>query len=180
MMAGMSWQRLLGGIIPFTVVVFMAVAWLSDFPTGKARENTVIHFGWRLAGAKVKVCRKWQAGELENLPSHMRAPQFCDEQGVNYNLTVILDGKEIIHKAFTPPGVRGDRPLFVFEEYPLHPGIHQVYVKFAPDTEALELQRDSGAPLLEQYRYVGEINAKAGRIVLVELEPNNPDLIVRY
>ena len=173
MIQGLSWQRLLGIILPFTVILFLGLARLSDLPTGSPKNDAVLRLGWRLAGAKIKKCQEQPPAALANLPKHMQVTKFCEEEGVSYQLVVTVNNDKRIDTKIAPTGMRSDRPLFVFEELSLPPGQHSLTINFAP------VKNPGNQPELKTYRYDGSIIARAGRIVLVEMTDDGSQLAVR-
>lgn len=96
-------------------------------------EEAGIRFSWRTVSQPVNECRTPTPEELEALPPHMRMQQICERQHVPFRLRVAIDGERVRDVLLEPPGVRGDRPLHVYEELRVRPGAHRIEVAFAEE-----------------------------------------------
>jgi hypothetical protein len=54
---------------------------------------------------------------------------------VPFRLRVAIDGEPVRDVLLRPPGARGDRPLYVFEELRVAPGAHRIEVGFEEERE---------------------------------------------
>jgi hypothetical protein len=73
-------------------------------------------------------------------------------------LTAAVDGQIIARKRVRSPGLRGDRPLSIEEDFDIRPGEHAVTVTFSPETPA------SGGKVLA---FDGTVRFERGRVVLI-------------
>jgi hypothetical protein len=94
-----------------------------------------IRLSWRTVSEPVSACRAPTPEELEGLPPHMRMQQICERQHVPFRLRVAIDGEPVRDVLLRPPGARGDRPLYVFEELRVAPGAHRIEVGFEEERE---------------------------------------------
>ena len=94
--------------------------------------DAVLRLSWRIRGEALAECAVLSAEELARLPVHMRNPEACQRRGRSYRLRAWIDGVPIVDRVMAPAGVRGDRPLYVFEEAPIPPGTHTTRVTFEP------------------------------------------------
>jgi hypothetical protein len=125
----------------FGVVLTLALVALSRVPYAIERtDDAMVRLSWRTATAFLEECRAVSAEELERTPVHMRRDRVCEGRLLPYRLHVELDGAPVLDRLVHGAGARQDRPLSVFHELRVPPGVHDVRVRWLP-----ELQ-DSGAP----------------------------------
>jgi hypothetical protein len=118
-------------VVVATTAAMILIAALSRVPYHPDdSDHASLRFSWRARGDRTETCRDRTHEELEKLPVHMRTPQVCEGESVEYELTVSIDGDERIDKEIHPAGAKGDRPLFVLEELRLEPGRHELHVRF--------------------------------------------------
>jgi hypothetical protein len=79
---------------------------------------------------RVEVCRAVAEEELRNLPQHMRQPVICEGRSADYRVRVTLGGAIVADERATGGGVRHDRPIYLYREFPLPPGTHTLTVRF--------------------------------------------------
>jgi hypothetical protein len=184
-------------------VMFALLAVLTHFPMGRPVEHSLLRLAWRMAGAQIRLCRELEQEELLRLPAHMRQPRQCEDHVVPYRLSLRLDGETRLERVVLPRGAKSDRPIYVSEELSLVPGRYRMEVRFEPDPRHAvdedhesrrgERQRRDGgeekgeregerselqqaiarAPRFDLTR---DLVAKAGRIVLVELDESAREL----
>lgn len=155
------------------LILAAALSALSRLPLAEPdAERSVLHLTWRLRGEEVVACRAPTEAELAELPVHMRNPDACMGEIPAFRLTVALDGQERVSRVVRPAGVRGDRPLYVYEELRVAPGRHRLEVRF--EREGDEDDAGSGPP--------GAAAASVTSLVLstsVELAPGQVLLVTR-
>lgn len=173
-------------VVPAAFLALMVV--FIRFPLGSEPEDGMIRLSWRAIGGRVRLCEKYTPAELERLPKHMRiSSERCSQSLLPYRLRVWWNGKEVVDRPVLPSGWRGDRPLFVNEEFSTPPGDYKLKVKFQP----LEPSAEPGGadPLLAQARAdalskatVFEldrlVSLRAGRIILVGLDEDRQRLFL--
>jgi len=134
-----------------------ALGWLSQVPYDATSEaDGLVRLAWRTRGTRVEECRRLTAAELERLPVHMRQVELCEGRILPHRLVVVLDGRTVVDEAVYPSGARADRPLYVYHEFPVKPGWHELDIAFTRDpvpadtageTERERLgERESAAP----------------------------------
>jgi hypothetical protein len=108
--------------------------------------QSALVLAWRVRGEEVVECRPPTEAELADLPVHMRNPDACIGDIPPFSLEVTVDGQAKVSRTVRPAGVRGDRPLYVYEELWLDPGPYALAVSFrsqdggaAPEQAALQL-----------------------------------------
>lgn len=112
------------------VAAVVAMGGLSRLQHTAEPERAELRLAWRTAVPRVVECREPTEEELRELPVHMRQDEICEGRAVRYRLEVRVDG-ELRHASTEgAAGVRGDRPLHVFEELPLEPGTRHVRIVF--------------------------------------------------
>ncbi|MBI4081442.1 MAG: hypothetical protein HY423_02400 [Candidatus Lambdaproteobacteria bacterium] len=165
------------------------------FPQGSDAERGLLRLAWRMVGERVRVCRDYTAAELQKVPPHMRQGQgqVCEQHLLPYRLRAWVDDVNTVDEAVRPAGIRGDRPLYVQEDFPLSPGRYRVRVHFDPGAGTVQTDgQAAGAPAAAgeagggsggvaqatreatsravRYRFEGEIAIRAGRIVMIDLD----------
>lgn len=164
------------GAASLSAAVALALAGLSRVPTVHADGGeALLRLSWRLRGARVEQCRPRTPDELEALAAHMRTPEVCVGVNAAYELTVELDGREVVRDTVRPAGARADRPVYVFRDVPVAPGSHSVEVALrALVPEGADAAGGVGRLALEE-----EIRIGPAEIALVTLDPEGIHLVVR-
>jgi hypothetical protein len=116
-----------------SVALVASMGALSRLPYSASDEGeTALRLSWRFRGEEAASCRRPTEAELEELPAHMRNPDACSGTLPSFELRVEIDGETKVARMVRPSGARGDRPVFVYHELRLSPGIHRVAVRFGP------------------------------------------------
>ena len=119
---------------------------------------------------KIKAdCRQRTPEELAKLPANMRAPLDCPRERSPVRVRVELDGAELYHEAFAPSGLSHDGASTGYRRLPIAAGRHQVRVQFNDDV------RVSGF----NYERERVIDAAAGQVVLIDLQPERDGVVIR-
>jgi hypothetical protein len=166
------------------VGVTLALGWLSQVPYDAASDvESMVRLAWRTRGTRVEECRRLTDAELERLPIHMRQEQVCEGRILPYRLVVALDGQTVVDEEVYPSGARADRPLYVYREFPLRPGRHDLDIAFtrapiAEDTaRGREGERDATAP--ERLTLRQQVMLEADQIVLVTYDAEERRLVLK-
>lgn len=147
-----------------TLVVCSRLPYVAD-----ERSDALIRLSWRAVGERVEECRQASAEELAALPRHMRRQEICEGRLAPFDLSVALDGEPLYTGLVRASGAREDRPTYVFREFAVAPGTHQLVVHFGPHRDDM-----AGAPLA-----LDETLALAPRqILLITQNPDTDQLIV--
>lgn len=113
------------------LMLALGTAALSHVPfTPDPGARAALRISWRARGERIERCRHLSARELEALPAHMRQETVCEGGAAPYRLRVIVDDTIRVDAPVHGAGARHDRPLYVFHEIPLAPGVHAVSVVF--------------------------------------------------
>ncbi|HEX6069931.1 MAG TPA: hypothetical protein VFZ18_08905, partial [Longimicrobiaceae bacterium] len=97
-------------------------------------EDAILRLSWRTRGEEVRECRTLSPEELAALPVHMQRTEVCEGRVLSRHLLVRVDGRPVIDDTVRAAGARSDRPLYVYYEIPLSPGVHALHVRFVPET----------------------------------------------
>ena len=109
----------------------VALAALSSTPyTAEPGDGAVVRLAWRARGERVRECHRRSAEELARLPQHMRQEEVCERRILPYRLQVDLDGTRVVDELVRAGGARADRPLFVFHDLAVLPGMHRLRITF--------------------------------------------------
>jgi hypothetical protein len=153
-----------------TAALLAGTAWLSNMPYGSDPTEAAIRLSWRVRGERIEACRRLTPEEMEALPVHMRREEICEGRIAPYHLTVELDGRVIEDAMVRPAGARGDRPVYVYRDYPVPPGEHPLRVVFRLEDEAAQ------APPL---RFDGTLRLAAGEVALITIDAAQNRFVVR-
>jgi hypothetical protein len=167
--------------IGFSALLLYGVATLGRYPIGAEPVNGVVRLTWRSPGAKVRVCTRLTDAERAKMPVHMRRDAGCNVHILPYRLTARV-GDRTVDKLVVPPGIHGDRPLVVQEEFALEPGTYPVQVSFTPDLTGLpEGDADVTAGLERAVRFAVDqpVNVVRGRAALVTLAADGRTPLVK-
>lgn len=145
----------------------------------------LLRLDWRVRGEEAGGCIRPTEEELEDLPAHMRNPDACVGELPAYRLSVWVDGERKLDQMERAGGVRGDRPLTVYEEVHLTPGSRQIRIEFAPEEGALEEaaaretaeQGDEDRPV--RLATEGTLDIEAGRVLLAVRRQDTGALVLR-
>lgn len=127
-------RALANGAIAATGALLLALgtAALSHVPfTPDPGARAALRISWRARGERIERCRRLSATELEAIPAHMRQETVCEGGAAPYRLRVVVDDTLRVDAIVHGAGARRDRPLYVFHEIPLAPGVHDIRVAFA-------------------------------------------------
>lgn len=145
-----------------TAAALAATAALSQVPHGATPGHGAVRLSWRLPGQSWLDCRPLGADEIAKLPAHMRRTEECRTVHLRYRLRAWLDGRAVADREVAPLGARGDRPLYVDQEFAAGPGPHALRVEFRP----LDDPRGVGLPLV----FDGTLVVAPGRARLVSFD----------
>ena len=182
--------------VPAIVLALMVV--FIRFPLGSEPGHGMVRLSWRTVGERVRLCEKYTSAEIEKLPKHMRiSTERCSQSLLPYRLRVWWNEREVVDKPVLPAGWRGDRPLFVNEEFSAQPGLYRLKVRFQPLEQSTDSatepskespaepdnsrQSQARADALRQatvYELERLVNLRAGRIVLVGLNEDQQKLFL--
>ena len=142
-----------------------------------ATDSGLVRLAWRTVGERVRSCRKLTPEELEKIPSHMRRTEECSSVTLPYRLTVEIGNRQVGNLMVRAAGARQDRPMFVFQEYPVAPGEHGLRIKYEraenppPGAEAVgetppELELDTTVRVAAREIVVVTYDADQRRLIL--------------
>lgn len=173
--------RALGWLV--AVLAVLATAALSRAPqrTG-ADESGVLRLSWAGRPDRIEVCRAVSESELANLPRHMRQPVICEGRSAEYRLQVLRDGDTLAAEPVWGGGVRHDRPIYLYREFPLAPGTHRLRVSFtrtdsASTADTARRGRLDQLPVMLALDTAVIVRARA--VLLVTFDPASERLVLR-
>jgi ferredoxin/coenzyme F420-reducing hydrogenase delta subunit len=109
----------------------IAAASVTPYQAPAAPTELVVSF--KHPGKREENCRVRTDEELAKLPPHMRQRQVCDRGRVPVRLRVLLDGKEVLMRAYAPRGIWGDGNSVAVERIPVAAGTHEVSVSIGDE-----------------------------------------------
>jgi hypothetical protein len=175
----MTVQRRVAGAV-VALVGAVAIAGLSRVPVSSESGAALLRLSWRIQPEREEVCRERTAEELEALAPHMRTPLVCTGTSADYELRVRVEGEEIVRDTIRARGVRGEQPLYVYQDVPLRTGTHAVDVMFGPlrerdedddepeEREEREERREAESEAAS-YSWEGTVDLGEGDIALITL-----------
>jgi len=159
--------------VGLTAALAGIIALGSSFPLpGEPPSEGLLLLDWRLRGDEAGGCLRPTAEELAELPPHMRNPDACVGGLPPYRLRLWIDGEKALDEVVRAGGVRGDRPLTVYDEIPLAPGLRHIRMEFVPDGPT----PPDGAVTLE---VEGSLEIEAGQVVLAVRRQDTGALVLR-
>lgn len=177
--------RVAGGAV--VVISVLAVVRLLSFTPYTAERDigAIVRLAWRARGEQARECRRLSPEEMEKLPLHMRQEEVCEGRLLPYRLMVVLDGDSLVDRLVHGAGAREDRPLYVFQDLIVEPGVHRILVRFT--LEAPSAQHDSDhdggdeARPAPQQRLTLDTTITLGvrRVLLVTYDEARERLVVR-
>jgi len=122
-------RAILGSALAIAATALLAA--LSRAPQRASTDaGALLRLSWSGQPERVEVCRTVPEEELRNLPRHMRQPVICEGRSAEYHLRVTLDGATVADEPVWGGGVRHDRPVYLYREFPLPPGTHALAARF--------------------------------------------------
>lgn len=125
----MTW-RALGVVV--AILVATALRWSSSLPSGTrtAREQPAqLRLSLSARPERVERCRELSDDELAKLPAHMRLRTKCEGYLAQYLLTIAVNERRLTADTLRGGGLRHDRPLHVFQEHDVTPGLQRIVVE---------------------------------------------------
>ena len=111
------------------------IAALSGVPyAAEPAQHAVIRLAWRARGERDRRCRHLSPEELAKLPAHMRQEEVCERRILPYRLRVAVDDVTVVNEEVRAGGASADRPLFVFRDLAVSPGMHALSITFERET----------------------------------------------
>lgn len=145
-----AWRRAIGGMVAVSACALLAL--LSGVPySAESAQGAIIRLAWRARGERVRRCRRPTPEELSKLPAHMRPEQICERGITPYRLRATVDDVPRLNQLVRAGGAQSDRPLFVFSELSVSPGVHRVAIEFERVEEAHGDSAAAGAGVPEPH-----------------------------
>ena len=100
----------------------VGLTWLSQVPIGSGQSaDGTLRLAWRARPERIETCQEQDSEALAALPAHMRQAVICEGRNASYRLEVWINGQLIAAQHVRPGGLRGDRPVYVLQEWPVAP-----------------------------------------------------------
>jgi hypothetical protein len=133
-------RLLRGGVGALGAAGALALVRLLSFGpyTTERDAGAIVRFAWRARGERVRDCWRLTPEELAKLPVHMRQEEVCEGRVLPYRLAVDLDDSTAVNQVIHGAGAREDRPLYVFQDLSVRPGVHRVSVRFTLEGQPQE------------------------------------------
>jgi hypothetical protein len=149
--------------------------------TAERDVGAIVRLAWRARGERVRDCRRRTPDELAKLPVHMRQEEVCEGRILPYRLIVELDGAAAVNELIHGAGAREDRPLYVFQDLVVPPGIHRIALSFTREGNAPADSTATPGALATPARLTLDTTVTLGsrRVVLVTYDEAREQLVVR-
>jgi len=162
----------MGGVVFAALALFALVLISHGRSVVEDSTDGLLRLSWRTVGERIETCRPPTEQELAAVPRHMRPEEVCEGRMAPFELRVRVDGETRVARMIRPAGVREDRPIYVFEESRVEPGLHQIEVSFSRVDE----EAGRSDPLLS-VRFTVDLADRS--VVLVTRDSESGDLVVR-
>lgn len=174
-----GWARAaVAGLVALLSV--LGVAALSRVPNDADHaEDAIIRLSWRTRGEAVRECRTLTPEELAALPVHMQRTEVCEGRVLSRHLHVRVDGRSVVDDTIRAAGARGDRPLYVYYEIPLVPGVHALHVRFVPEATTASSAAGERTEPPATLDLETRLELKAGEIALITYDEDREALVAR-
>ena len=159
--------------------VLALIRLLSFAPQTTEREaGAIVRLAWRARGERVRDCRRLTPEELAKLPAHMRQAEVCEGRVLPYRLAVEVDDQPVANQVIRGAGAREDRPLYVYQDIPVQPGLHRIAIQFTLEgrPEAHEESRLATPPRLALDT---TLSLAPRQVLLVTYDEEREQLVVR-
>jgi hypothetical protein len=149
--------------------------------TAERDVGAIVRLAWRARGERVRDCRRRTPDELAKLPAHMRQEEVCEGRILPYRLVVELDGAAAVNQLIHGAGAREDRPLYVFQDLVVPPGMHRIALSFTREGTAPADSTAVPGGLATPARLSLDTTVTLGsrRVVLVTYDEEREQLVVR-
>lgn len=176
----MSLRRHAAGlVVALAATAAMAAISQAPVPSGEGTTGT-LRLAWRARPERIERCVERHASEVAALPAHMRQTVICDGFAASYRLEVRVDNELVVSDRVMPGGLRRDRPLYVFREIDVAPGIATVDITFTRIEESDTTE--SGRDLLREavppdLRWTADRSFAPGQVRLITYDPQRRALV---
>lgn len=119
-----------GTAVAAAVLAALGLRWSTMHPwsTGTA-DVARVRQSWSARPERIERCRRLTDEELAQLPQHMRLRTQCEGEAAQYLLVVSVDNARVVTDTLRGGGLRHDRPIHVFSEFDVQPGVRRLRVE---------------------------------------------------
>ena len=163
--------RALGVLV--TVAGLAAIGVLSQWSMPTDGHDALVRLSWRTAPIRIESCRRLTEEELAGrFPRTCVARRGAPGDTADYELSLRIGGIASLTDTIAPAGLRGDRPVYVFVDQPVPPGVHEVAVSFRALVPA-DFDAEAAAPLT----WGGTLQLEPREIGLISLTADGRRLV---
>jgi hypothetical protein len=130
MSAATSGWRALG--VAAAVTAAAALRWSTAAPLGSDSAEGVtsqLRLSFSARPERIERCTELTDEELSKLPAHMRLRTKCEGYTARYLLTIAIGDRVFTEDTLRGGGLRHDRPLHVFREHEVRPGLQRFRIE---------------------------------------------------
>ena len=124
----MTASRRLGAIAGTIIPLALLVATSGPAVPHPRMGDAQLRLSWRARPERIEQCRRPSAAELAEVAEHMRQRVICTGVEASYTLRVAVDDSVLTEEIVRGGGLRHDRPLSLFREFPVRQGAHRIHV----------------------------------------------------
>ncbi len=130
-----AYRRLGAGVAGAVLAGALAVATtaFADVAVTLVMRPSELVVSFKHPGAVGESCRQRSPEELAKLPVHMRQARVCDRRRHDVRLRVVIDGRTVLDKAYSPRGLWSDGNSMALETLPLGTGEHNIEIALDDD-----------------------------------------------
>lgn len=176
-------DRGVGLVVAFAVT--LAIAWVSNVAMAPPRSgDALLRLSWSARPERVETCQTQSAEAQAKLPAHMRQAIICEGASAEYRLELLRNGARIADDTVRGGGLRHDRPLYVFREFPQPVGDADITVRVSRVGPASAAPGSAPAaaagqiPDLPQSLVFNQrLHFEPGRVILVTYDAERRELV---
>jgi hypothetical protein len=169
-----------GGLGALGAALVLALIRILSFApyTTERDAGAIVRLAWRARGERVRDCRRVTPEELAKLPAHMRQEQVCEGRVLPYRLAVDLDDSATVSRLIHGAGAREDRPLYVFQDLTVRPGVHRISVRFTLEGRP-QAPEETGLATPPRLALDTTLSLAPRQVLLVTYDEAREQLVVR-
>jgi len=155
--------RLLLQVLAYGLFALM-LGYFSTRPAYNALQPglAVITLSFNHAGEHAEECRLQTQEELSKLAPNMRRPMSCNRERVPVHVEMILDGKTVLDRSYSPTGLAGDGASVIYQKVTVPTGKHHIVIHMRDNRtlKGIDYQKEADIVLHEDQNLVIDFQEK--------------------
>lgn len=150
----------------FAAAIGVFSQWPRYHPIGPG--EALIKVSFVHTGKPIGDCRAQSAEELARLPPNMRAPQVCPRERSPVQLTLAVNGRQLLQREAPPSGLKRDGASAMYAKLTVPAGEQRIAVMLSDDVRARDagLKREAVLTLAPGQVLVIDYDSASGGITL--------------